>query len=92
MTFAHASVGNKYLGEYVAAFSLAGSIDSASVVLIYVNIAFAVDGTKIHLSITEVILRTASGNLARSKNQRDWTLRNAVLLPTFLTRAAILDE
>ena len=27
MTFAHASVGNKYLGEYVAAFSLAGSIN-----------------------------------------------------------------
>ena len=32
----------------------------------------------------------AAGDLTRSNKQRDWTPRNAVLLPPFLTEAAIL--
>ena len=38
-----------------------------------------------------VLLHTAAGDLARSKKQRDWTSRNAVLLPPILTEAAILQ-
>ena len=56
------------------------------------DIAFATDGDKIFLLITEVLLCTAAGNLASSNKQRDWTPRNAVLLPPFLTEATILDE
>ena len=52
---------------------------------------FSTDGDKIRLPITEVLLRASVDELARSKNQRDWTPRNAVLLPTFLTEAAILN-
>ena len=40
--------------------------------------------------IAEVLLHAATGDLARSKKQRDWTSRNAVLLQPFLTEAAIL--
>ena len=42
-------------------------------------------------SISELLLCAAAGNLARSKNQRDWTPLNAVLIPTLLTEATILD-
>ena len=92
LMFVHASVGNKYLGGYVSAFALTGSLDSPSVVSIDINIAFATDGDKICLLITEVLLCAAAGNLASSNKQRDWTPRNAVLLPPFLTEAAILDR
>ena len=54
------------------------------------DIAFAADGDKIRLPIAEVLLRAAAGDLARSKNQRDWQYRNAVLLPPFLAEAAIV--
>ena len=49
------------------------------------------DGDKIRPPITEVLLRAAAGNLARSKNQWEWTPRNTVLLPPFLMKAKILD-
>ena len=91
-TFAYTSVGNKYLGESVAAFALVGSLDSPFDILININIALATDGDKIRLPITEVIFCATAGNLVRSKKQQDWTLRNAVLLPTFLTEAEILDR
>ena len=39
----------------------------------------------------EVLLRAAAGDLARSKKQRYCTSCNAVLLPPFLTKAAILQ-
>ena len=91
MKFVHASVGNKPLGESVVVFALAGSLNSPSVVSINMDIAFATDGEKIHLPITEVLLCDAAGDLARSKNQRDCTPRNAILLPQFLTGAAILN-
>ena len=48
------------------------------------------DSDKICLTIAEVLLRAAAGDLALSKNQRDWNPRNNVLLPPFLTEAAIL--
>ena len=55
------------------------------------EINFATDGNKIRLAITEVLFCMASGDLTRSKNQQHWTPRNAVLLPPFLTEAAILN-
>ena len=80
-------VGNKYLGESVVVFSLAGLIDSHSIALIDINIAFATDGYKIRLLITEVLLCAATGNLTSSNKQREWTPRNVVLTPTFITEA-----
>ena len=72
-------------------FALSGSLDSPSVVLININIAFATYGENICLPTTEVILRAAADKLARSKNHQDWKPRNAVLLLPFLTEAAIID-
>ena len=72
------------------AFALAGELSSSSVISFNIKIAFAADGKKIRLLIAEVLLHTAAGDLARSKKQRDWTSRNAFLLPPFLTEAAIL--
>ena len=54
------------------------------------DITFATDRNKIRLPIAEFLLCTASGDLARFKKQRDWMLCNFVLLPLFLTEAAIL--
>ena len=71
-------------------FALAGDLSSPSVIPFNIEIAFATDGEKICLPSAEVLLRAAAGDLARSKKQRDWTSRNAVLLPPFLTEAAIL--
>ena len=85
--FVHASVGGKSLGRSVAAFVLAVSLDSSSVVSIDINITFTMDGNKIHLPITELLLRAATDNLVRSKKQQDLTPRNAVLLQPFLTEA-----
>ena len=47
LTFVHVSIGNIPLGESVTAFSLTGSLDTPSVVLTNINIAFSVDGDKI---------------------------------------------
>ena len=85
LTFIHAAVGNKSLGESVVDFSLAGDLRSPSVISLKIEIAFSADGDQIRLPITEVLLRAAAGNLTQSKKQRDWTPRNAVLLPPFLT-------
>ena len=90
LTFGHAAVGNESLGEYVVAFALAGDLSSPSVISFNIKTSFAPDGKNIRLPITEVLLRAAAGNLARSKKQRDWTSHNAVLLPPFLTETAIL--
>ena len=88
--FGHAAVGNKSLGGFVVYFDLVGSLSLPFVISLKIGIAFAVDGNNIRLPIVEVLLHIAAGNLARSKKQRDWTPRNAVLLPPFLTQAAIL--
>ena len=90
LAFAHTSVGNTPLGESVTAFALAGSLDSPSVVLIDVNIAFSMDGDNIRLQISEVLLRTAAGDLASSNKQRYWTPINAILIPPLLMEAQIL--
>ena len=90
LTFGHVDVGNKSLGKSVVAFSLAGYLSSPSVISFNIDIAFASDGDKIRLPIAEVLLCTAAGDLARSKKNRDWNSRNAVLLPPFLTEATIL--
>ena len=89
LTFSHMAIGNKFLGEFVVAFALAGDLGSPSVISFNLEISFAPDREKIRLLITEVIFRAAAGDLTRSKKQRDWLSRKAVLLPTFLTEAAI---
>ena len=90
LTFGHATVGNKSLGESIQAFALAGDLGSPSVISFNLKIAFAPEGEKIRLPITEVLLCAAAGNLARSKKQRDWHSLNTVLLPPFLTEVAII--
>ena len=92
LTFGHAAVGNKSLGESVVAFALAGDIISPPMISFKIEIAFAADGDKIRLPIAEVLPCTSGGNLARSKKQREWTSRNAILLPPFLTEAAIIHN
>ena len=71
LMFVYASVGNKSLGKSVAEFALEVSLDSPSSMSIDVNIVFAMDGEKILLLVVEVLLRSAAGNLVRSKKQRD---------------------
>ena len=71
LTFIHASVGNKSLGESVAVFTLEGSLDSPSVFFMDTTIAFATDGTKICLPITEVLICAAASDLMQSKRQQD---------------------
>ena len=92
LTLGHATVGNKSLGEYVVAFSLAGYLSSPSVVSLKIDIDFAAERDKIRLPIAEVLLRAAAGDLARSKKQWDWTPRNTVLLLSLLTEAPIIHE
>ena len=70
---------------------MAGSLGSSAVVSIDADIAFTIAGNKIHLPISEVVLRAAAGDLARSKKQRDWALLNSVLLLPLLTEAGLLD-
>ena len=89
LTFGHAAVGNNSLWGYAVSFILAGYLSSPFVISTKIEIVFAADGNKICLPIAEVLLRSAAGNLARMKNQMDWMPRNAVLLPPFLTEAAI---
>ena len=81
LTFTYTSVGNKSLSEFIATFALTGSLNSPSVVLININIVFSMDGDKICLPITEVLLNAATGNLMRSNNRQYWKPRKAVLLP-----------
>ena len=71
-------------------FALAGDLSSPSVIFFKIKIAIAADGDKICLPIVEVLLRASTSDLARSKNKRGWTPRNPILLPPFLTEAAIL--
>ena len=61
LTFGHAVIGNKSLGESVV----------SSVISFNIEIAFAADGNKIRLQIAEVLLSDAAGTLGQSKNQRD---------------------
>ena len=74
------------------AFSLVGYLSSPSVISFKIEIAFAADGKNIRLPIAEVLLHAAAGNLARSEKQRNWKLLNTVLLPSFLTEAAVLHR
>ena len=51
LTFSHATVGNKSLGESIVAFYLAEVLISPSMVSIKMDIAFASDGDKLRLPI-----------------------------------------
>ena len=90
LTLGHVAVGNKSLGEYVVALALAGDLSSPSVISFNIDIVFAADGHNIRLPIAEVLFRAAAGDLAQSKEQRDRTSCNTVLLPPFLTETVIL--
>ena len=90
-TYVHASVGNNSLGETFIAFALTGSIEAQPVVSINMDCAFAGNGENIRLPTTEFLLRAAAGKPVKSKNLRDWTFSNAVLLPPFLTDIALPD-
>ena len=65
LTFGHAAVGKKSLGESVEDFALAGDLRSPSVIYFNIEIAFAADGEKIRLPIAEVLLCLTAGDLAR---------------------------
>ena len=91
-TYAYASVGNKPLGETVTAFSLAVSLEAPTVVSIDIKCDFSGNGDMIRPPTKEVLLFATAGNLAKSKKLRDWTSRNAVLIPTFLTEIALTDK
>ena len=67
LTFGHVAVGNKSLGKSVVAFALVGDLSSPSVISLKIKIAFAADSDNIRLPIAEVLLRAATGDLARSK-------------------------
>ena len=73
-------------------FSLAGDLSSSSVFSFKIDIDFSADGDRIRIPISEVLLCDAAADLARSKNQRYCTPRNAVLFPPSPTKAAILHE
>ena len=90
LMFGYATVGNKSLDESIQVFALAGNLGSPSIISFNLEIAFAPEGKNIRLPITEVLLCATAGDLTHSKKQRDWQSLNAVLLPPFLTEAAIL--
>ena len=91
VTYEHASVGNKAFVKTVTAFSLARSLQVPTVVLIGIKRAFAVDGEKILLLTMEVLLHTTTGDLKKSSKLRNWTFRNAILLPKFLTKTVVTN-
>ena len=91
LTFAHASIGKKFLGCSVTKFALAWSLDSPTVILINSYITFASAGDKIRLPISELLLRAAAVNFTRSTKKRYWDPLNSIFLPPFLTEADILD-
>ena len=90
ITFGRSTVGNKSLGGTLQASALSGDLASPSVIYFNLEIAFFPEGEKIRLPITEGLLRAAAGDLKAPKKQPDWQSFNAVLLPLFLTEAAIL--
>ena len=76
----------------MTAFALAGLLEAPTVVLIDAERIFNRSREKIHLPITEFLLRAAVGDLFRSKKLRDWAALNAVLLPPFLTEAVVFER
>ena len=85
------SIENNYSGETVTVSVLVGYLESLTVVMIKDERAFAGPGKKIRLPTTEVFLRTAVGDISKSKNIRNWTELKDVLLSLFLTKAIVFD-
>ena len=92
LNFAHTSVGNKPFGEYFTDFALIVLLEEPAAVSINDDIAFYNVKKYIRIPITKVLLRATVGNFTRLKKQRDWVALKAVLLPTFLMKATILDR
>ena len=67
VTYMRTSVENKYLVETVTAFSLEGPLEASNVVYIDIKRAFAGDGKKICLLITELLPRIDASDLTKSK-------------------------
>ena len=87
--YAHTSIGNKSIGETVTTFALVVFLKAPNLVMIDVESDGA--GNKIHLPTTEVLLRSAVGNLPQSNNLRDWAALNYVLLLSLLFEAVSLE-
>ena len=89
VTYVHASIGNKSLGETMIAFAFEVSLDAPTVVTINTEHDFTGIVDKICLPITKFILCAAVGNLCGSKKLRDWKSLNALLFLSFLTEAVL---
>ena len=81
----------KCLVKTVTAFTREVSLEVPTVVLIEIKRAFSGDGEKIRLPVTEVLLCANDGDLEKSYKLCNWTSRNAILLPPFLTEAVVTD-
>ena len=88
----HAFVGNKYLRKTVTAYSLVGSLKAQTVLSINIERTFAIDGKKICLQTTELLLHVAANELEKAKKFQYWTSINTVLLLVFLTENALTDR
>ena len=91
VTYVHASVGNKSLGETVTAFTLSESLKSLTAVTIDAERAFAGNGEKIRLTTIKVLICAAVGDLSKSKNLRDWVAMEKLPPPPLLTKAVVLE-
>ena len=85
------SVENKYLVETVTAFSLEGPLEASNVVYIDIKRAFAGDGKKICLLITELLPRIDASDLTKSKTLHNQTYRNSVLFPSLITKSVFTN-
>ena len=88
--YAHTSNGNKFLGETVTTYAMAGLLEAPTVATIDSDYAFTFACDKIRLPTTKVLLCTAAADLYMSKRLCDWANFNAVLFPAFLTKVVIL--
>ena len=69
-----------------------GSLKTPIVVSIDIKRDFASDGNNIRIPKMEVLFRSATSNLEKSKKLHDWTSRNAILLLTFLIDTVVADR
>ena len=89
--YAHASIGNKYIGKTVTAYAMVGYLEAPTMVSIKIEHSFAGSGNKFRLPTMEVLLCAATIKLEKSKNLQDWTSSYGVLLPPLLTDVALTE-
>ena len=71
-------------------FTLAGSLEALTVVLINNEHVFDSAGKKINIPTTEVLLHTATSNFSKCKKLHNTTALIAILLPQFLTKSVVI--